>query len=182
MTQESPFILNMPVAAWRRAKKIDVAEDHKALKALDAGLEVVLVEQNLYLAADHAAALGNAWADTRRKPTSYFSATDWHRYAKNDISPVEGCNSFREFLEDPELLIVVGLSYMKTRAAIEQMDDVLHQRVMARKVNLIAGWNIPEGEFHFVVGQEMAADSQSAFPLLHQRACRPQMALQIGVA
>jgi len=65
--------------------------------------------------------------------------------------------------------------------SMDTLDEMLHQRASSGKRNLIAGWNVPEGAFKFEVGQELASDSHSAFPLLHQRARHPDMSIQIGV-
>jgi len=179
--KESSFILNVPKALMQRASNLEIPENHKALVALDKGLEVILLEPIVYLAADYGAAIGNHWAETRKADTAFFMATDWPRYAKNDRSPTEYHESFNDFLLSPQLLIVIGLSYMKTAPSRATLDDVLNRRVQDGKLNLIGGWNMPEGDFKFQPGQELAADSRSEFPLLHQRSSLPHMALLTSV-
>ena len=174
---EAKMILNVPQMVMERALKLTVPADHPALKALDDKKDVVLIETNLYLAADYAAAIGNEWCRRTGAPTAYFTATEWHRYERNDDSPTDYHDSFRDFLLKPDLLIMVGLSYMKTAAAMSSMDAALNRRVQAGKRTLISGWNMPVGEFKFQTGQEMAADSMSRFPLLHQRAVLPDLTL-----
>lgn len=179
--KESVYILNVPEAVSKRMQEIEIPEEHKALKALDESREVVLMEDNLYLATDYAIAIGNTWSETRKEDAAFFMATDWHRYAKSDTSPTDYHESFTEFLRKPDLLIVSGLSFMKTKAAREQMDDVLHQRVSRGKRNIIAGWNKPAAEFSFNADQELAGDTRSEFPLLHQRTSLSDMAEMVSV-
>lgn len=179
--KRADLILNVPAAVWARAKQIEIPKKHKAIKALNSGLEAILLEKNIYTATDYVVAIGNRWCDIQgTEETSFFMATEWHRYAKANKSPTEFNESFRNFLLAPKLLIVCGLSYMKTKASRESMDNMLNRRVQDGNLNLIAGWNLPEGEFVFEVGQELASDSRSEFPLLHQRSGDPKMVIQFG--
>jgi hypothetical protein len=181
MENRLKFTLNIPDAVHKRSREIVVNEKHPALLALDAGKDVILLESNLYLANDWAAAIGIAWAENRRMEACFFAATDWGGYAKKNKSPTDYHDSFESFLLKPDLLIVVGLSYMKTAYSRQQMDDMLHRRVLKSKVNLIAGWNMPAGDFSFEAGVELADNMNSEFPMLHQRARHPSMSLMLGV-
>lgn len=179
--KESKLILNVQEKIWSRAKEIEIPDDHKIFKALDDLLEVILLGPDIYRCTDHAVAFGNRWSDLRQQDTSFFMATEWHRFAKGNNSPTGFNGSFTNFLLRPDLLIVSGLSYMKTRSSRESLDTVLDRRQSEGKRNLITGWNMPEGDFRFEVGQELAIDSRSEFPLLHQRSGQPNMTLLVSL-
>jgi hypothetical protein len=179
--EKSPLIVNVPQALMDKAL-LHAVTSHKALAALDAGLDVVLIEDDITLANEYAVAVGNAWSLNQQRPSrpreaSFFAATDWHKYAKNNRSPTSYHRSFTHFFSEPVLLIVVGLSFMQTAPARGALDEALHRRAMAGSRSVLAGWKVPTGNFAFSENQELAIDTRSEFPLLHQRAQQASLTL-----
>ena len=170
---ESDGILNVPEITMKRALQLTVPdkEKTKVLSAIDAHKEIIVFGSNLSLVTEYGVALANAWSLCYpAKNTAVFSAPDWGRYARTNRGPCAAYKeSFKDFIQLPALLFIVGLSYVHTARSRQQIDTALHRRATAGKPTIIAGWNMPPHDFKFDPGIEMADATSSEYPMLHGR-------------
>lgn len=169
--EEASTLLNVPSATLKRALGIEVPAKilAPALAAIDNAKEVIVLGTNLYTATYFAIAIANQWASKSVRDTPFLLATDWPRYRRKNISPCNPFDSFKEFLYNPPLLVLSGLSFVPAAKTRQEIDTTLHRRASSSKPTMIVGWNMPTHNFRFEPGQELAYDTTSEYPMLHAR-------------
>jgi hypothetical protein len=166
---EALSMLNVPKLLMEQALAITPKNSaiKKFAETVDAGKELLILGE-FYKSTEYALALANAWAIENVKDTVYLSATDWDRYSRKNKAPCNPFETFTEFLRAP-VLVLAGLSYVGYPRARQEIDVAMHRRTLAGKVNVITGWNMPTQTFRFEPNQELAHDSNSEYPMLHER-------------